>query len=333
MHVGRDKRIPIAMSEKDEAFMVSPAYEVFEIKDTKELLPEYAMMWFRRAEYDRYAWFQTDADVRGGLPWKSFIAMQIPVPPISRQRELVTQYNTIQRHINQNNALIEKLEQTAQAVYKEWFVDKVDREKTKLIEYIETNPQLQIKKGMQSAYVEMSDLSETSMSIANKKYREYNGGSKFQNNDTLLARITPCLENGKTAFVDILDDNEIAAGSTEFIVMRALKNVSPYWVYCLARDENFRSYAISSMIGSSGRQRVHEKYLEVYNIPLIKQEIMDNFHKYAKIFFETIKLKSQECQKLEQLKTLLLSRMASIEKSSIFAVDNNHVFTGINTNK
>jgi type I restriction enzyme S subunit len=72
MHVGRDYRIPIAVSESDEPFMVSPAYDVFEIKNPKELLPEYLMMWFSRKEFDRNAWFYTDADVRGGLPWNSF---------------------------------------------------------------------------------------------------------------------------------------------------------------------------------------------------------------------------------------------------------------------
>jgi type I restriction enzyme S subunit len=80
MHVGRDYRIPIAVSKSENPFMVSPAYDVFEIKDTKELMPEYLMMWFERAEFDRNAWFYTDADVRGGLPWQAFEDMQLPIP-------------------------------------------------------------------------------------------------------------------------------------------------------------------------------------------------------------------------------------------------------------
>ena len=151
------------------------------------------------------------------------------------------------------------------------------------------------------------------MGITGSIKREFIGGSKFQNHDTLLARITPCLENGKTAFVDILDKGEIAAGSTEFIVMRTKENVSPYWVYCLARDENFRSYAISSMIGSSGRQRVHEKYLADYPLNEIDLITMDKFHKTVKAIFEAVKLKSKENQKLESLKSLLLSKLASVE--------------------
>jgi type I restriction enzyme S subunit len=178
---------------------------------------------------------------------------------------------------------------------------------------VETNPKLELRRGKVSPYIEMTNLSEASMCINGKVEREYQGGSRFQNNDTLLARITPCLENGKTAFVNILQRNEIAAGSTEFIVMRAKRKVSPYWVYCLAKDEGFRAFAISSMIGSSGRQRVHEKYLDEFKLPKIDFGKMEEFDKSAKPIFETVKLKSKETQKLSELKDLLLSKLATVE--------------------
>jgi len=123
MHVGRDYRLPISMSKVEEEFMVSPAYDVFEIKDTEVLNPEYLMMWFSRSEFDRNAWFFTDADVRGGLPWKSFCDMQLPIPHPDKQKEIVKEYNTIVNRIALNNQLIKKLEETAQAIYKQWFVD------------------------------------------------------------------------------------------------------------------------------------------------------------------------------------------------------------------
>jgi type I restriction enzyme S subunit len=123
MHVGRDYRIPIAVSERDEPFMVSPAYDVFEIKNPVELLPEYLMMWFERSEFDRNAWFYTDADVRGGLAWQAFEDMELPIPHIDKQREIVKEYNTIKNRIVINQKLIQKLEETAQAIYKEWFVE------------------------------------------------------------------------------------------------------------------------------------------------------------------------------------------------------------------
>lgn len=314
MHVGRDYRIPIGLSDKDEPFMVSPAYDVFEIIDTDVLIPEYLMMWFTRKEFDRNAWFYTDADVRGGLPWKSFCDMQLPIPHPNKQREIVKEYNTIVNRIKLNEQLNQKLEETAQAIYKQWFIEgRLENHKVKLNNYLKTNPQLSLKKNEMATYVEMSDLTTSSMRIVGSVKREYIGGSKFQNGDTLLARITPCLENGKTAYVDILNVEEIAAGSTEFIVMRAKDKVSPYWVYCLARDENFRSYAISSMVGSSGRERVHEKYLEEFTLPEINIEEMNDFHLNVKPIFEMVSIKSKETRNLNILKDLLLSKLATVE--------------------
>jgi type I restriction enzyme S subunit len=123
MHVGRDYRLPISMSKSDEEFMVSPAYDVFEIKDTEILNPEFLMMWFTRREFDRNAWFYTDADVRGGLPWKSFCDMILPIPHPDKQKEIVKEYNVIQNRIALNQQLIQKLEETAQSIYKQWFVE------------------------------------------------------------------------------------------------------------------------------------------------------------------------------------------------------------------
>ena len=316
MHVGRDMRLPIALSLDENDFIVSPAYDVFEISDTNVLSPEYLMMWLTRTEFDRNAWFYTDADVRGGLNWKAFCEMQLPIPSITKQKEIVAEYNTIQNRIDLNKQLIKKLEETAQAIYKNWFVDfefPDELNKVTLNKYVRTNPQLNLRKNEMATYVEMNDLTISSMGVTGSIRREFIGGSKFQNHDTLLARITPCLENGKTAFVDILDNGEIAAGSTEFIVMRAKENISPFWVYCLARDEDFRSYAISSMVGSSGRQRVHEKYLEKYLLPEINSDVMDKFHKTAKPFFKMVNSKSNENNKLTNMKNLLLSKLATIE--------------------
>jgi type I restriction enzyme S subunit len=123
MHVGRDKRLPVALLNQADDVIVSPAYDVFEIKDKDVLNPEYLMMWFSRKEFDRNAWFYTDADVRGGLNWEDFCNMQLPVPSITKQKEIVKEYNVLVDRINLNNRLIQKLEETAQAIYKQWFVD------------------------------------------------------------------------------------------------------------------------------------------------------------------------------------------------------------------
>ena len=312
MHVGRDEVLPIGMLTSDEKVIVSPAYVVFEIIDKNELDPEYLMMWCRRPEFDRNAWFTTDNSVRGGFSWDDFCDMELPVPSIEKQREIVKEYNTIVNRIKLNEQLNQRLEETAQTIYKQWFVEFAKNEETqeKLGYYIEFNPQHSIKIDSLTSYVEMADLQEDRLSIKNVIKRGFTGGSKFKNSDTLLARITPCLENGKTAFVDCLNEGEVAYGSTEFIVMRAKKDISPYWVYCIARDENFRSHAISSMIGSSGRQRVHSDYLKEYLLPKVDPQKMQNFHNQINPIFKMIKEKSLENNKLKSISNLLLSSMA-----------------------
>lgn len=123
MHVGRDEVLPVSMLEDDEPIIVSPAYVVFEVKDEEELLPAYLMMWCRRSEFDRNAWFMTDNSVRGGFSWADFCDMELPVPSIDKQREIVREYNVVNDRIALNKQLTQKLEDTAQAIYKQWFVD------------------------------------------------------------------------------------------------------------------------------------------------------------------------------------------------------------------
>lgn len=126
MHVGRDEKIPVALQKDDEPIIVSPAYVVFEVVDTDVLLTEYLMMWFSRSEFDRNAWFYTDGDVRGGMDRDALFDMQIPVPAIEKQREIVAEYNTLATRIETNKKLIATLEQTAQTLYRHTFIDNID---------------------------------------------------------------------------------------------------------------------------------------------------------------------------------------------------------------
>ena len=132
------------------------------------------------------------------------------------------------------------------------------------------NPRRIINKGDLTPYIPMSNLEENKRKIQKVEEREYEGsGSRFMNGDILFARITPCLENGKTAFVDVLSENEVAHGSTEFIVFRGKEGVTDnLFVYYLARSDRFRRYAIKSMTGTSGRQRVQIGSIENYEFQL-----------------------------------------------------------------
>lgn len=122
MQVRRDGKIPVALMEDEEA-IISQAYPVFEIINIDELLPQYLMMWMSRSEFDREACFYAVGGVRGSLEWEDFCAMQLPVPSIDKQKEIVKEYQTIVDRIKLNEQLNQKLEDTAQSIYKEWFVN------------------------------------------------------------------------------------------------------------------------------------------------------------------------------------------------------------------
>ena len=134
---------------------------------------------------------------------------------------------------------------------------------------ISFNPSEKLPKGTIAKKIPMDVLRPFSRDIPAYTTEAYSGGSKFRNGDTIMARITPCLENGKTALVNILDDNEVAFGSTEYIVMRAIPGVSdPNYIYYLATSPLVRNFAIKSMVGSSGRQRVQQNVLESLVLPI-----------------------------------------------------------------
>jgi len=119
----RVRKLPVVLQDKDEQIIVSPAYTTFEVIDPNELHPEYLMMWFRRSEFDRYAYFCCDSAVRGGFNWNELCDVELPVPSIEKQREIVKEYNTVINRKRLKEKLNQTLEETAQALYKHWFVD------------------------------------------------------------------------------------------------------------------------------------------------------------------------------------------------------------------
>ncbi len=121
MHVGRDERLPVALYSEDTPAIVSPAYFMFEIKDTTVLNADFLMMWFRRPEFDRICWLHTDGSVRGGITWDDICRMEIPVPPIDEQIEIVNSYQAITERIKLKKQINDNLEATAQAIFQEQF--------------------------------------------------------------------------------------------------------------------------------------------------------------------------------------------------------------------
>ena len=146
----------------------------------------------------------------------------------------------------------------------------------KLEKYVEINPKESLSKGKIAKKISMDKLQPFYRDITKYEIEKFSNGSKFRNEDTIMARITPCLENGKIAMVNILDDGEIGFGSTEFIVFRAKKEFTvPHFVYYLICSSFVREPAIKSMVGSSGRQRVQTDVIKELKIsfPNINEQI------------------------------------------------------------
>lgn len=137
---------------------------------------------------------------------------------------------------------------------------------------------------------------------------------RFRNGDTLFARITPCLENGKTAFVQCLPKDVCAWGSTEFIVMRPRAPVPDEYAYLLARDIKFREYAIRNMTGTSGRQRVQADSVAQFKVASpLDENVWKNFADFVSPVFKNIKANSEASQSLAQLRDTLLPKLISGE--------------------
>ncbi|MDR0367753.1 MAG: restriction endonuclease subunit S [Bacteroidales bacterium] len=192
-------------------------------------------------------------------------------------------------------------------------------------EFMFFNPTESIKKGHIAKKISMERLSPFARKINGFEVAAYTSGPKFRNGDTLLAKITPCLENGKTAFVDVLDDNEVAFGSSEFIVLREKQDISDKeFVYYLAKSPAFRERAISCMEGTSGRKRVNDKTLKQQILPVpdiatqrriaallssldakiaLNNRINDNLEQMAKAVFEQLKIMNYELRekKLQEI--------------------------------
>jgi type I restriction enzyme, S subunit len=229
--------------------------------------------------------------------------------------------------IENNRRRMELLEESARLLYREWFVRLrfPGYEHTRIVEgvpegwdrvptpeAIDINPKTKLSADDEHWYVEMADLPTDSMVIQGAVMRDGRSGSKFQNGDTLLARITPCLENGKTGFVNIMAPGEVGRGSTEFIVLRS-KRVTPEFVYCLARTYHFRENAIKSMVGSSGRQRVQESCFEKFLVLVPPPLLLQLFSEFAEPTFQQIKTLHAQSQKLRAARDLLLPRLMTGE--------------------
>lgn len=200
-------------------------------------------------------------------------------------------------------------------MFDELFFEDLQKERKVLANYAEINPTRTITKNKEARCIEMANLPTKGSFPNDWIFKSYSGGMKFQNGDTIMARITPCLENGKTAYINFLYPNEIAFGSTEYIVLSAKEGYCSALFYFLARNKEFVDYAVSHMNGSSGRQRVGGVDIANFPMPHISLEDSEEFAKIAMPIMEVIKNNSLENRKLSTLRDTLLPKLMSGELS------------------
>ena len=182
-----------------------------------------------------------------------------------------------------------------------------------LPEVIEVNPSRPLRKGEVASYLDMVNMPTRGHAPDQVVDRPFGSGTRFMNGDTLVARITPCLENGKTAFVDFLEDGQIGWGSTEFIVLRPRPPLPEQFGYCLARSEAFREFAIQSMTGTSGRQRVQADSLRHFKLVRASDAVAEAFGRLIKPLFARSSEAVCESRTLVALRDALLPKLISGE--------------------
>ena len=274
-------------------------------------------------------------------------AVPIYLPPLRTQLEIAEILGALDDRITLLRETNATLEAIAQALFKSWFVDfdpvraKLEgrapegmdeataalfpdgfeeselglvprgwRVKT-LADAFEINPMRKLTKGSMASYLDMASLATSGHCVEEPIQRAISSGAKFRNGDTLLARITPCLENGKSAFVDFLADDQIGWGSTEFLVLRPKAPLPLYFGYLLSRHATFREYAIQSMVGTSGRQRIQNDVLARYQLALPSDEIASAFTEVIESIQKSIAANHQSAQTLATLRDTLLPRLIS----------------------
>lgn len=248
-------------------------------------------------------------------PLTSLKSVSLNLPSIEEQKAIASVLSSLDDKIDLLHRQNKTLEAMAETLFRQWFVEEAedDWKEGTISDLIEFNPARKLAKGEIAPYLEMAALSTNTFNPNGWYPREFSSGTKFINGDTLLARITPCLENGKTAYITFLENEQVAWGSTEYIVMRPKGNLHPFFAYSLARNIDFRDYAEGCLAGSSGRQRVDVDHLKDYKISIPSATRIKNYNAFAESITPKLHANSQQIHTLETLRDTLLPKLMSGE--------------------
>jgi type I restriction enzyme, S subunit len=347
MQVRRDKKIPVAMLKDYNEAIISQAYPVFEVKNKNELLPEYLMMWMSRSEFDREACFYAIGGVRGSLEWDDFCNMRLPVPSIDKQREIVQEYYTIIDRIKLNEQFNKKLEEAAQAIYKQWFIDfecpisedyatKVGKPELAGQPYKSSGCKmvwndelgLDIPEGWE--YGTLKDLAsyssnrinvsslDVSTYISTENMLTNRGGIKEAAalpNVKTVARFYPgdiLISNIRPYFKKIWSAEFEGGCSNDILCITPRDNTCVFYLYQLLEKDSFFDYVMS---GSKGTKMPRGDKTWIMNYPVLMPtpDLTKRFKKIAIMSVNTRSSKRSESVSLSVLSSLLLSKMTKVE--------------------
>jgi type I restriction enzyme S subunit len=246
------------------------------------------------------------------LTRQSLDRIRVPAPPVHEQRAVADLLGALDDRIELNRRMNETLEAIAQAIFESWFTS-ADGEVKPLHDLIEINPIRRLSQSELAPHVEMADMPTRTARVFRWTTRPFSSGSRFANGDVLLARITPSLENGKTAFVDFLPEGGVGWGSTEYIVLRARPPLPPEYAYFVARSNAFREYAIASMTGTSGRQRVQVAALPDFPLVAPSETFARRFEGIVRPIFAAMRAHDEESRTLAALRDTMLPKLLSGE--------------------
>ena len=244
------------------------------------------------------------------LSQSSMNAIVLPMPKFEIQKEVADFIEKFDKKIQINEKVNDNLQQQAFAAFDN-LVANAENTDCNVSDYAFLNPKRALAKNQMARSIDMSRLSTSRAFPSGWEMKPFAGGMRFTNGDTLLARITPCLENGKTAFIDFLDDGEVAFGSTEYIVLAPKNDTPPEMLYCLARNPAFIDYAVKNMNGSSGRQRVSAETVGQYRLPLFDKHSLSIFREVVSPMFLKMRYNSLENMRLAELRDELLPKLMS----------------------
>lgn len=241
----------------------------------------------------------------------SLESFEVDLPELPEQSAIAMTLGALDEKIESNRRAITLIDELVRARFDKVFDLEQVADGVSIADLVAVNPKRKLVRGTEATYVGMSSLPEFSPEVLDWETREFGSGQKFVNGDILMARITPCLENGKTAVVDMLEDGEVGWGSTEYIVLSPKGAISTPWIYALVRHELVREWAIRRMTGTSGRQRFQADGFGDYRIAEPDQELLEEFNAVAMPLFDRLTQLRDEIRRLTALRDVLLPELLS----------------------